>query len=222
MTAFLFLHSGPDPRPERHRQHGPGGDPVAPGHEVAPPVDAVVSDAKDWTWVLERPCPECGLDTRSVEPDEVAGLLRANADAWTEALRGPAVGTRPAPGVWSPLEYACHVRDVFRLYDRRLRWMLTEDDPLYPDWDQDATAVEQRYAEQDPSVVAVELGEAATALAGRFDGVRGEQWRRPGRRSDGARFTVATFARYLLHDPVHHLHDVRAALDGPAARSTSS
>jgi hypothetical protein len=28
------------------------------------------------------------------------------------------------------------------------------------------------------------------------------------RRSDGARFTVASFARYMVHDPIHHLYDV--------------
>jgi hypothetical protein len=48
--------------------------------------------------------------------------------------------------VWSTLEYACHVRDVFRLYDRRLALMLDEDD--------------------------------------------------------------ATFARYLVHNSVHHMWDV--------------
>ena len=32
---------------------------------------------------------------------------------------------------------------------------------------------------------------------------------RTGDRSDGSSFTVDTFARYFLHDPVHHLVDVR-------------
>ena len=49
---------------------------------------------------------------------------------------------------------------------------------------------------------------AALAIAGRFEGVTGAQWQRAGRRSDGARFTVETFARYFMHDPVHHLWDV--------------
>jgi len=31
---------------------------------------------------------------------------------------------------------------------------------------------------------------------------------RPGFRSDGARFTVESFARYFVHDLAHHLHDV--------------
>jgi len=53
-----------------------------------------------------------------------------------------------------------------------------------------------------------QVSPAAVAAAVRFDRVHGEQWERPGRRSDGAHFTVATFARYFIHDPIHHLHDV--------------
>jgi hypothetical protein len=51
--------------------------------------------------------------------------------------------------VWSALEYACHLRDGFRIYDQRLELMLTQDGPRYPNWDQDATAVEDRCGEQD-------------------------------------------------------------------------
>jgi hypothetical protein len=38
--------------------------------------------------------------------------------------------------------------------------------------------------------------------------VAGDQWQRTGDRSDGASFTVTSFARYLIHDPVHHVDDV--------------
>ena len=169
----------------------------------------IIPDTKDWTWVLERPCPECGFDTRQIQRDDVPRLLRDNAAAWAGLLDGGLdVRQRPAPTVWSPLEYACHVRDVFRLFDERLQRMLTEDDPLYANWDQDATAVAERYGEQDPASVSVELHEAAERLARRFEGVRGEAWHRTGRRSDGAQFTVQTFGRYLIHDPIHHLYDV--------------
>lgn len=158
--------------------------------------------------MLRRPCPECGLDTSSFTREDIPGMIRANAAAWQEALAAPGVADRPRPDKWSPLEYGCHVRDVLRLYHHRLGLMLTEDDPLYPNWDQDETAVTDRYAEQDPAVVAQQLDAAADALASRFAAVRGDQWRRPGRRSDGAVFTVETFGRYFMHDPVHHLYDV--------------
>lgn len=167
----------------------------------------IVPDGKDWTWVLERPCPECGLDARDIEPAAVGGMVRAVAASWVEVLAGPDVRVRPAPAVWSPLEYGCHVRDVFRRYDQRLELMLTRTDPLFPNWDQDATAVADRYGEQDPGTVATELRAAAGPLAARFDAVGGEQWARTGRRSDGAEFTVDSFARYFVHDPIHHLYD---------------
>jgi hypothetical protein len=97
---------------------------------------------------------------------------------------------------------------VFRLYRERLRLMLDTDDPLFANWDQDATAIEDRYAEQDPAFVSAELVVAAEDLAEAFSAVSDGQWDRPGRRSDGAVFTVETFARYMVHDPIHHLWDV--------------
>jgi hypothetical protein len=169
----------------------------------------IVPDAKDWTWVLQRPCPECGFDTQSFPHQQVGGLLLANAAAWREVLAGPGdVRHRARPDSWSPLEYACHVRDVFRLYAYRLELMLTHDDPMFPNWDQDATAIADRYGEQDPATVSDELTVAAEELAAGFAAVTDENWRRTGNRSDGANFTVESFARYFIHDPVHHLYDV--------------
>jgi hypothetical protein len=165
-------------------------------------------DTKDWTWVLERPCPECDFDAGAMDVEQIGVMIRDNAAAWRTVLRRADAAQRPQPSVWSPLEYACHVRDVFRLYDERLVLMLTQDDPLYPNWDQDETAVGDDYASQDPVVVADELATAGAAIADRFDAVNGDQWDRRGRRSDGASFTVDTFARYFAHDWVHHLHDV--------------
>jgi hypothetical protein len=168
----------------------------------------IVPDEKDWTWVLRRPCPECGLDTTTVAREDIPAMILANAEAWHVPLAAPDAVRRPEPGKWSALEYGCHVRDVLRLYDYRLVLMLTEDDPLYPNWNQDDTAVADRYDTQDPATVAGELDSAAQAIAARFRTVTGALWERPGRRSDGAAFTIETFARYFIHDPVHHLYDV--------------
>ena len=174
----------------------------------------IVPDTKDWTWVLARACPECGFDSSSLAREDVAALVRANARAWPPILAEPAalLRERRRHDRWSSLEYACHVRDVFRLYDQRLQLMLSVDGPAYPNWDQDATAVDDRYNEQNPAVVASELVVAGDALAATFDTVEGAAWDRTGTRSDGAEFTVDTFGRYMIHDPVHHLHDVMVDL----------
>ena len=110
----------------------------------------IVPDTKDWTWVLERTCSECDFDVRSFPRDEIGTMIRDAAERWREVLARPRVGARPREDVWSPLEYGCHVRDVFDVYRERLQLMIEEDDPEFPNWDQDSTAVEQLYAEQDP------------------------------------------------------------------------
>ncbi|MGI9029646.1 MAG: DinB family protein, partial [Ilumatobacteraceae bacterium] len=164
-------------------------------------TDQIVPDAKDWTWVLQRRCPECGYDATRLDVERVPELVRENAAVWQEVLVRPGVDRRPAPDVWSPLEYACHVRDVFSLFDRRLHLMLSKYDPRFENWDQDETAIAERYGDSDRATVASELDAAAHAVAASFASVDGSQWERTGRRSDGAEFTVDTFARYFLHDP---------------------
>jgi hypothetical protein len=172
--------------------------------------DDIEPDTKNWTWVLERPCLECGFDASTLDPTTVATLLRANAEAWVSLLSDPdpTVRVRPRPDKWSTLEYGCHVRDVCLIFGQRLALMMSQDDPLFDNWDQDATALTDGYDRQDPTVVAEQLAAAAESLALGFEAVSGEQWGRPGRRSDGSSFTVETFARYFIHDPVHHLYDV--------------
>lgn len=181
----------------------------------------IVPDTKDWTWVLERPCPECGFDTRTVTRGSLPGMLRGTAGRWQEviAAHGEDVRERARADRWSRLEYACHVRDVFVRFHQRLELMLSTEGPTFPNWDQDATAVEERYNLQDPAVVSAQLGSAAEALAARFARVGPDEWGRRGLRSDGAAFTVETLGRYLMHDPVHHLWDVGPPGPGDAPPS---
>ena len=55
----------------------------------------ITPDTKDWTWVLERPCPECGFDASAFERELVGSMILANAASWQRVLRGPAVAPRP-------------------------------------------------------------------------------------------------------------------------------
>ena len=169
---------------------------------------AIVPDTKDWTWVLDETCPECGYSAGDVDLGAIGDLVRANVEVWPALLADATAGVRPTADRWSALEYGCHVRDVFALFDQRLTSMLETEAARFANWDQDATAVEQRYDLQDPAVVSEQLVAAGRALADRWDTVRDDQWQRTGDRSDGSRFTIESFARYFLHDPVHHVHDV--------------
>jgi hypothetical protein len=165
-------------------------------------------DDKDWTWVLLRSCPECGFDATEVDGGTVADRILGTTPRWRAALTAHDVGQRPAPQVWSILEYGAHVRDVHSLFGRRAQLMLTQDDPEFENWDQDETALTRRYWLADPAAVADELDAAATVAAGVFQAAGADDWQRTGRRSNGSVFTLETLGRYYLHDVEHHLHDV--------------
>jgi hypothetical protein len=170
--------------------------------------DPIEPDTKDWTWVLARPCAECGFDPASVHHTDVADRIRADAADWVPRLAEPGVRDRPSPTMWSTLEYGCHIRDVHRIFNHRVRLMLDEDEPQFPNWDQDETARTDDYRSQDPATVATELFDAASTMAATYSGVPADAWSRRGVRSNGSEFTVASTAIYHLHDIVHHAHDV--------------
>ncbi len=179
--------------------------------------DPIVPDTKDWTWTLQRACPECGFDATQVTPQDVVPGVRAAVAPWAEVLAGEGVTERPSATTWSPLEYACHVRDVLTVFTGRFALAQEQDDPTLADWDQDAAALQERYAAELPERVAAQIPERADELLEVLDGYDRADWDRPMRRSDGAPFTGLTLARYLLHDLEHHLDDVGARRPGPAA-----
>lgn len=137
------------------------------------------------------------------------------AARWRQVLARPAVRERPAPQVWSPLEYGCHVRDVFDLFGERARLIREQDEPRFANWDQDLTAIESRYWEADPAVVAEQIGPAAQSAAVAFSDVDPQEWDRRGFRSNGSEFTLRTLGSYFLHDVVHHLHDAGGIVGQP-------
>jgi hypothetical protein len=167
---------------------------------------AIPCETADWTFVIDEGCTQCGFSAHDVE--STGDRLRATIPRWRDALARDDSAERPEPAVWSPVEYACHVRDTCRIFRDRLELMLREDNPTFANWDQDATAVEEDYFQQAPAEVADQLAAEAEATAAAFDAVRPDEWERSSRRSNGSLFTVRTFAIYFLHDIEHHVHDV--------------
>jgi SAM-dependent methyltransferase len=176
-------------------------------------------DTKDWTWVLERRCPDCGLDVSTVERHDLPHAFRKNAQVWHALLADPHAAERARPDRWSTLEYACHVHDVHQLFHDRVSSMLVEDTPHFANWNQDETAREGRYASQLPSIVGPTLVAAAYAVSDLYASVPPLSWHRRGVRSGGSVFTVESLGRYHLHDVVHHLHDVRQAAAAATVRA---
>lgn len=172
----------------------------------------------DWTWVLERQCPQCLSDVNDAHRDQLAARVRVVGGAWRELLnRGKVVQMLRDDDdrTWTPLQYGCHVRDVFDRFEDRARLMLKKrKTQTFSDWDQEQEAIKSDYASQDPAKVAYTLASNAGKYADLLDRVHGEEWAKTGNRSDGATFTVESLTRYMLHDVEHHLWDARDMIDG--------
>ena len=92
--------------------------------------------------------------------------------------------------MWSPVEYACHVRDVLLTFAVRIHRGVLEDrpvlDPMYADWRADRFG----YAATRVDVLQAELAAARRGFADEVLAVPGDAWdrtvtRRPGRAPDG-------------------------------------
>src|SRR5215210_573026 len=122
---------------------------------------------------MDDVCEECGFDYTSLDGADVPAQVRSFAKRYRAPLTrfirdedGDAlVRQRPAPDVWSALEYAAHVRDVFGNYDRWIAQCVAEDRPLLEGPGPDELAENGRYNESDPIAVADALAANAEALA---------------------------------------------------------
>lgn len=177
-----------------------------------------MADEYDWTKVQQEPCPQCGYDPSTVLVSDLARAVQADGVAWsewlTEAVDDPEVDlrSRPESGVWSPLEYASHVRDVYALFAARITRMLEEDDPELGWWDHEVAAIEERYNAQEVIDVATALTDNAMELARVLASVPPDGWSRTATRREGETFSVAGLARFALHESSHHRKDATGEL----------
>ncbi|WP_344716919.1 DinB family protein [Gordonia defluvii] len=170
----------------------------------------MATDNKDWSVYAAHRCGQCGLDASAPGRAEVVPMTLDTVSRWAMLLREGSINdlrVRPAPHVWSTLEYGAHVRDMIRLFTDRIARILVADSPAFPAWDQEAAAIAARYNEQEPAIVAEEASADADRLARIVGGMDTGGWERSGTR-DGREFTVEYLLRYLLHDIAHHWHDV--------------
>lgn len=173
--------------------------------------------------VSSEPCPECQFDPATVDDvtAEIEALGRKFAAPLTRYLPGEdgptLVRTRPRPDTWSPLEYACHVRDVLDLFEARTRAMVAEPGVDLPVWDHEAAVTDDDYAAEDPATVAEQIADATSRYAGTLRGLDDQQWQATGSR-DGDVFTVDSLARYALHEAKHHQLDIGRGLRAARGR----
>jgi DinB family protein len=157
------------------------------------------------------PCSRCRFDWTD-GPTELIAALGSAAARFAEALTvAGEARVRPAPDVWSPLEYVAHTRDALAWYEDRIRRVLVEDCPQLNAYDWDAAAVERRYNDEEPSAALASLAARSYALGERLSALEPSAWHRLGRGSDGGERSVLQLVRRAVHEVAHHVGDIRAS-----------
>ena len=159
-------------------------------------------------------CAACGFDGAAFDDAALRDALSALGEQWRHLIGSAAehLRSRPAPDVWSALEYAAHTRDILALHVFGVEQALTGDEPHFPEVEPGlADAAAATYGALDADEVVAALARHASALAA-TDG----DWSR-GLTIGQSRRDVRSLLEHALHDAQHHLDDVRrglAALSG--------
>jgi hypothetical protein len=150
-------------------------------------------------------CEACGFDWDGEDPARLIAIIRSAPARFANATSR----TRPAPGVWSPLEYTVHMAPALDFYTDRIELAVAYDRPQFTAFDFSAACDDERYNERDPNEALGALVEAADRLITRLETLTPSQWQRCGIGSDGDERTVKMLARRAAHEVQHHALDVR-------------
>ncbi len=162
-------------------------------------------------------CPKCGFVYEDVAIDEIAPALAGLGATFRSALEraDPVVArARPEPQVWSPLEYAGHVRDVLLAQRDRVVLARVEENPSFTRLYRDERVEMCGYDTFTLDEVLAQLEMAAALCAATFARLGPADWSRGVVYSwpEPAERDLAWLGRHTLHEGLHHLGDVRRLL----------
>lgn len=160
-------------------------------------------------------CSECGFSYDLDDVPAASRTVRQWAAQIAEILRttGIDLRSRREPEVWSLLEYACHVRDVFLVQRERILSTRRLDGFVCVSMGPERVEYDG-WAEQEPEDVARQLTDAALMLANVLDRLDAEAWKRemlypyP----EPATRTISWVALHTVHEAHHHHFDIRRLL----------
>lgn len=159
-------------------------------------------------------CGECGFASPRWRLRDAGSLMNALGYWWRLALNEIPecdLNGRPAPGVWSALEYGLHTSLVTAFIRSGVELILERDDcplpaPPEPDW-----PVTEPVGLDPGDVVGGLEREGARFAALVGDG--GAKWSNTGRFPDGSAITAQAAAIHAVHDATHHFMDVARGLN---------
>lgn len=119
---------------------------------------------------------------------------------------------RPEAHIWAPIEYVCHLRDVYATYAIRLHRARTENSPAVEPMFSDLRAVRFRYVHMPLAPVLDELDDHVAGFLEEAATFTAEDWQRTVSRRPEEIRTARWLVRQALHEGRHHVTDIREGL----------
>ena len=164
---------------------------------------------------MHETCVACGFDGAAYGDAALVDAVRALGPRWRTLLTdaGAELRIRPAPEVWSAIEYAAHSRDITALHCFGVEQALTGAEPVFPAIEADELIEEAAagYSSENPEAVLDALDGAARRLADLAATAPPASWALAITIGD-ERSSVRRLLEHALHDSSHHVGDVERGL----------
>jgi hypothetical protein len=161
-------------------------------------------------------CAACDFAFATIDvPDALAAISALPEEIHSAVVSVPdgRLRRRPAPDVWSAMEYLCHLRDVYATYTIRLHRACTEDSPAVEPMFSDLRALRFHYSQLPLLPVLDELEKHVAGLRDEAATLAPEDWLRTVSRRPQEVRTAAWLVRQAAHEGRHHLADIRDVLE---------
>ena len=172
----------------------------------------------EWNRIQAEACPQCGDNPAALPVESLGPLAVARATAWREFLEhadDAYLRRVPEPGVFSPLQYAAHVRDIVRVYTDRVELGLEHDAPTVSMFHLPQDVWEE-YNRSGVREIAADLEAQAQRLEDTVAKMAPSAWSRIVVNDRGVygvyTFTLAGLACNAVHEEHHHLLDAKGTL----------
>ena len=143
--------------------------------------------------------------------------LAAGPRALRDALRGvegDAVRRRTPAGKWSPIEHACHLRDIELLFVERISKAAHQEKPAFWMADNDRLVESLRYAEADPVTVAKEFAHRRDETILLLRALPQAAWQRTGLHPKRGEVSIEQLAKILAEHDRSHVSRIQEAAPG--------
>ncbi len=144
------------------------------------------------------------VDELAQTPARMRGLV-AGCDA-------AALERRLTPEAWSPLEVCRHMRDVVQVYGMRFKWMILEDDPFLPNYDEDRWVATSPDGPAHLDSILAELEAYRGETTRLLRSLTPEGWSRSGRHEVLGAVVLKAYVQHQLAHELQHLVQLGVAL----------